>query len=186
MMNNKLQINKIIEKYPIAAVCLFAFICLFPAMLLRDFTPSNELRYLSIADEAIADGNIFAFTNHGVPYADKPPLYFWIVMLCRLIFGHHSCFALSLFSLVPAFVIVNVMDKWVMSKAPVADRMAAALMLLTCGMFLGTAVVLRMDMLMCMFIVLALRSFYRIYTGEDVSGKESWMLPVWTFMALFT
>ncbi|MCI5990698.1 MAG: dolichyl-phosphate-mannose--protein mannosyltransferase [Bacteroidales bacterium] len=186
MMNNKLQINKIIEKYPIAAVCLFAFICLFPAMLLRDFTPSNELRYLSIADEAIAGGNIFAFTNHGVPYADKPPLYFWIVMLCRLIFGHHSCFALSLFSLVPAFVIVNVMDKWVMSKAPVADRMAAAMMLLTCGMFLGTAVVLRMDMLMCMFIVLALRSFYRIYTGEDVSGKESWMLPVWTFMALFT
>ena len=185
-MNNKLQINKIIEKYPLAAVFLFTFICLFPAMLLRDFTPSNELRYLSIADEAIAGGNVFAFTNHGVPYADKPPLYFWIVMLCRLLFGGHCCLALSMFSLIPAFVIVNVMDKWVMSEASTSDRMAMAIMLLTCGMFLGTAVVLRMDMLMCMFIVLALRSFYRSYTGEDETGRESWMLPVWTFLALFT
>lgn len=185
-MNNKLQINKIIEKYPLAAVFLFTLVCLLPAMLLRDFTPSNELRYLSIADEAIANGNFFAFTNHGIPYADKPPLYFWIVMLCRVLFGSHCCLALSLFSLIPAFVIVSVMDSWVMSRASTADRMSMAMMLLTCGMFLGTAVVLRMDMLMCMFIVLALRSFYRSYTLEDKTGIESWLMPVWTFLALFT
>ena len=75
-------------------VFVFTFVCLFPVMLTRDFTPSNELRYLSIADEALADGHIFAFYNHGLAYADKPPLYFWIVMLCRLLFGHHSCLAL--------------------------------------------------------------------------------------------
>lgn len=176
----------ILNRYPLAAVFAFTFICLFPAMLFRDFTPSNELRYLSIADEAIANGNIFAFTNHGIPYADKPPLYFWIVMLCRIIFGHHSCFALSMFSLVPAFVIVWVMDKWVMSKASVQDRMAAAIMLLTSVMFLGTMVVLRMDMLMCMFIVLAMHTFYRMYMSESPSGRDSILFPVWIFMALFT
>ena len=54
---------------------LLIFIALLPILILRDFTPDNELKYLSIADEALANGNIFAFFNHGVPYADKPPLY---------------------------------------------------------------------------------------------------------------
>lgn len=50
-------------------------------------------------------------------------------------------------------------------------------MLLTCGLFFGAAFILRMDMLMCMFIVLALRSFWRIMTREDKAGRERWLLP---------
>lgn len=188
--------NNFLTKYPLLAVFLFTIICLIPEMLMRDFTPSNELRYLSIADEALAGGNFFAFFNHGAAYADKPPLYLWIVMLCKTLTGGHSVFALTLFSILPAFVIVWLMDRWVMSKASVADRMAMAMMLLTCVMFLGTAVVIRMDMLMCMFIVLALFTFWRMYElridGEPDGGdavvykKCSWLLPVWIFMALFT
>lgn len=168
------------------AVFAFTFVCLFPIMMTRDFTPSNELRYLSIADEAIANGHIFAFYNHGIPYADKPPLYFWIVMLCKLLFGHHSCLALSMFSLIPAFGIVGIMDKWVMKGKSVMSRMAMAGMTLTCVMFLGTMIVLRMDMLMCLFIVLALWTFYRMYTKEGSRKSDSVMLPVWIFLALFT
>ena len=194
-MPSNLKTN-FLTRHPLMAVFLFTFICLLPAMLMRDFTPSNELRYLSIADEAIANGNIFAFYNHGLPYADKPPLYLWIVALCKLFFGQHSVLALSIFSLIPAFVIVWLMDKWVMSDASLSDRMAMAMMLITSVMFLGTAVVLRMDMLMCMFIVLALFTFWRMYElrldgepeGEDavVYRKCSWLLPIWIFLALFT
>ncbi len=188
MRNNSLQPGQgnILTRHPMMTVFVFTFICLFPMMLTRDFTPSNELRYLSIADEAIADGHIFAFYNHGMAYADKPPLYFWIVMLCRLLFGHHSCLALSMFSLIPAFGIVGIMDKWVMKGKPVMSRMAMAGMTLTCVMFLGTMIVLRMDMLMCLFIVLALWTFYRMYTGEGSRKSDSVMLPVWIFLALFT
>lgn len=188
--------NNFLTKHPLLAVFLFTIICLIPEMLMRDFTPSNELRYLSIADEALAGGNFFAFFNHGAAYADKPPLYLWIVMLCKTLTGGHSVFALTLFSILPAFVIVWLIDRWVMSKASVSDRMAMAMMLLTCVMFLGTAVVIRMDMLMCMFIVLALFTFWRMYElridGEPYGGdavvykKCSWLLPVWIFMALFT
>lgn len=188
--------NNFLTKHPLLAVFLFTIICLIPEMLMRDFTPSNELRYLSIADEALAGGNFFAFFNHGAAYADKPPLYLWIVMLCKTLTGGHSVFALTLFSILPAFVIVWLMDRWVMSKASVSDRMAMAMMLLTCVMFLGTAVVIRMDMLMCMFIALALFTFWRMYElridGEPDGGdavvykKCSWLLPVWIFMALFT
>ena len=58
-------------------------VAVLPVLILRDFTPSNELRYLSIADEALRNHTFFVFTNHGVPYADKPPLYLLIIMLCR-------------------------------------------------------------------------------------------------------
>lgn len=167
-------------------VFVFCAVCLLPMMAMRDFTPSNELRYLSIADEAIANGHLFAFYNHGIPYADKPPLYFWIVMLCRLLFGHHSCLALSMFSLIPAFAIVGIMDRWVMKGKSAINRMSVAGMTLTCVMFLGTMVVLRMDMLMCLFIVLALWTFYRMYTGEGSRRQDSLTLPLWIFLALFT
>lgn len=188
MRNNTPQTGKgnIFTRHPMMTVFAFTFVCLFPVMLTRDFTPSNELRYLSIANEALADGHIFAFYNHGLAYADKPPLYFWIVMLCRLLFGHHSCLALSMFSLIPAFVITGIMDKWVMKGKSAMDRMALAGMTLTCVMFLGTMIVLRMDMLMCMFIVLALWTFYRMYTGEGYRRQDSLTLPLWIFLALFT
>lgn len=58
-----------VMKYRVYILVLLAFV---PLMLLRDVTPNNELRYLSIADEAIRNGMLFAFTNHGVPYADNP------------------------------------------------------------------------------------------------------------------
>ena len=193
---SKLLKNNWLARHPLAAVFLFTFICLLPKMLMRDFTPSNELRYLSIADEAISGGHFFAFYNHGVAYADKPPLYLWLVILSRLLLGKHSIFALTLLSLIPAFVMTWVMDRWVMSKAPATHRMAIAMMLLTCVMFLGTMVVTRMDMLMCMFIVLALFTFWRMYElrdgGEPEEGdavvyrKCSWLLPIWIFLALFT
>lgn len=170
--------KKLFAKYPVGSVLLMMLLCLAPLMAMRDFTPANELRYLSIADEAIANGDVFAFTNHGEPYADKPPLYFWIIMLCKLLLGRHSMFALSLFSLIPAFVIIRTMDRWAFPEGgdPVR-RAAAAMMLGTTGLFLGMSVFLRMDMLMCMWIVLALYAFSK--------GKRG-SFALFTFLALFT
>ena len=160
---------------------------LLPVMILRDFTPSNELRYLSIADEALRDGHLFAFFNHGVPYADKPPLYLWLVMLGRQLFGGHCMAFLSLFSLVPAMVILRTMDRWAAeSGVTVRNRTTAALMLMTSGLFLGLAVFVRMDMLMCMFITLALRSFWLLYTGRGNAKLHRWLFPLFTWLALFT
>ena len=172
-----MTMRKLFEKYPVWWVLLLMLACLAPVMALRDFSPANELRYLSIADEALRDGHLFAFYNQGVPYADKPPLYIWIIMLCRLIFGEHSMFALSMFSFVPAAVITLVMDKWVMGRRAAADRAAMAFMMSSTAMFLGMSVFLRMDMLMIMFDVLALYAFRR--------GRKD-RFAVFTFLALFT
>lgn len=193
-----MKIREFVKQHPLFISFTLIFICIFPVILLRGATPSNELRYLSIVDEAIQNGNLFTFTNHGIPYADKPPLYFWLLIICRQLFGAHVIPILTLFSLIPAFVIIWIMDKWTGIKSTFS-RIAMALMLGTTGLFLGISVFLRMDMLMCMFIVLALYSFYIWYEDDKMrerqlipadsrpKGKiQKWLFPFWIFMALFT
>ncbi len=165
---------------------LILLVALLPILIFRDYTPSNELRYLSIADEALRNGNIFTFTNQGQPYADKPPLYFWIVMWGKSMLGGHYMWFLSLFSLIPAFVIVDVMDRWTARSLSEESRSTARLLLMSCGLFLGLALVLRMDMLMCMFIVLALYTFYRMLKKHGDARWNTFLFPFYVFMALFS
>ena len=59
-------------------------ILVIPVLILRDFTPNNELKYLSIVDEALRNGHFFTFYHQGELYADKPPFYFWLLMLDQM------------------------------------------------------------------------------------------------------
>lgn len=170
-------------KYRLYILVLLAFV---PLMLLRDVTPNNELRYLSIADEAIRNGTLFAFTNHGVPYADKPPLYFWLLMAARVLFGRHCVWFLSLFSLVPAFVTAFTMGRWTAGESGERLARTGELLLLTCGLFAGMAVFLRMDMLMCMFITLSVRTFYDLVDGRGNVRIKRLLFPLYLFLAVFS
>lgn len=160
-------------------------LALLPTIAMRDFSAANELRYLSIADEAIANGNVFTFTNQGEPYADKPPLYLWVVILGKLLFGHHSMLFLSLFSVIPAIAVIIMMDRFVRPYLKERDRLTAELMMMTCGLFTGMAIFLRMDMLMTMFIVLSLRTFWKMYNGE-YTWRNRILFPIFVFLAIFS
>ena len=48
-------------------------LALVPVMLFREFTPRNELRYLTIVDEALRDSHFWSFTFEGEPkiYSEK-------------------------------------------------------------------------------------------------------------------
>lgn len=157
-----------------------------PLLLLRDFTPDNELRYLSIADEALANGQLFAFTNHGIPYADKPPLYLWIVMLCRKLCGQHLMIVVGAVSLIPALIIGRIMDSWAKRYLSPSIRTAALWMLFSTAYFFGLSVTLRMDMLMTLFIILALRSFYLYYKYPEIEHRQKILFPIWVFLAVFS
>ncbi len=165
---------------------LLLLLAMLPVLTLRDFTPDNELRYLSIVDEALKNGHFFTFTNQGLPYADKPPFYLWLLMLGKWMLGGHYMWFLSLFSILPAFGIVAVMDKWVKRESNIDDRLTGGLMMMSCGLFLGAAVVIRMDMLMTYFIVLSLYTFYKMVKGVGNECRNSWLFPLYMFMALFT
>ncbi len=169
---------------PIYRYLLF-FVLLLPAIVLRDYTPDNELRYISLVDEALRNGTWFTFYDHGTVYADKPPLYFWYIMLSHLILGAHHMWAIGLASLIPAIGIIAVMDRWMKEEGVKCDGAMAGAMLMTTAMYAGTALVMRMDMLMALFILLALRTFYRLYKGTAGRGAK-WAIPVYIFLAVFT
>ena len=193
-----------IEKHPLAAVFAFVTVCVLPMMLFRDPSAPNELRYLSIAEEALREGHFWCFYNQGIPYTDKPPLFFWILMLFRLICGRSVMWLPCLFtSLIPAFVTVAVMDRWLALAAREREytplmRLCCASLLLAGLLFAVQTFFLRMDLLMTMFIVLALFTFWKMYTpcqmscqagyvgAETCSKANKWLLPIYIFLALFT
>lgn len=164
---------------------LVAIVALLPVVMLRELSPDNELRYVEIVREALANGHSFAFTLQGQPYADKPPLFFWLMMAFQEIFGSIPSWSILFLSLLPALLTIHVMNSWTSSSMHNQAQESAGLMLLTSVYFLGPAIVLRMDMLMCLFIVLALRSAWRIAQGQN-SEREHWLLPLWLFLAVFT
>ena len=164
---------------------LYYLLLLIPAFIFRDYTPASELKYISIADEALQNGTWFTFYNHGEIYADKPPLFFWLIMLSKLITGGYHMWLIGLFSLLPSIGIIAVMDRWLKNEETNFNPVVANLMLLTTVMFLGASLVVRMDMLMAFFIVLSLYTFYSIYKDEH-ADIEVFLLPVYIFLALFT
>lgn len=158
---------------------------MLPVLAMRDITPDNELRYFSIADEALRNGSVWCFHNHGEIYADKPPLYLWIVMASRALPGSLATLFVGLFSLVPMLLTGRVMNGMARGAIDLPRRRAALLMLFTCGFFPGLALTLRMDMLLTLFIVLALREAYRMAIGRPTRRHEA-LLGLFSFLALFT
>lgn len=172
---------------PLLLVLLMVLVAVLPIIIFRDYTPSNELRYLSIADESLATGRWWAFTNHGVPYADKPPLYLWCIIVGKWLFGSHIMWFYALFSIIPAFVIAVVMYRWTREVLDPAFQPSGLMMLFTCGLFAGMVFTLRMDMLMTMFIVLALRSYRKLETSEEKPHMRKRLLfALWIFLAVFS
>ncbi len=179
-----------IRRHPLAAVFAFVTVCVLPMMILRDPSPSNELRYLSIVEEALEGGHFFCFYNQGIPYTDKPPLFFWLLMFFRL-FCSSTCMWLPILftALIPSFVTVAVMDRWLRlasSGQSTLWRVASAAFFLAGMLVMIQTFFLRMDMLMTMFIILALFTFWKMYTGRDVRKADRWLLPLYIFLALFT
>lgn len=182
-------------------------VALVPIMLLRDFTPANELKYLAVAREALQEGHLFALTLKGEPFVEFPPLYFWLLMASKVIFRHWYMVQLSLFSLIPALLIVHYMNRWVsryeMGGLRLSDgsqsRDLAQWMLFTCGLMFCMSVYIRMDMLFCLWIVLSLYNFWQMLfeplgPNQEFGLKErkrpsvrhQWYFGIFVLLAILT
>ncbi len=155
----------------------------------RDLTPVNELKYISIALESLHSNHWFAFYNHGEIYADKPPVYFWIIMSGIKLFGTEGGILWTgLFSVLPAIGICEVLYRWVKSDLNEEMRLLAIMLLMSTSLFLGCALVLRMDMLMAFFITLSLYQFhlaYQHYQQEQQVTKQRYLILLFILCALF-
>lgn len=166
-------------------IYLVLLLLFLPLYILRDYTPNNELRYVSIVEEALQRGSIFVFYNHDIPYADKPPFYFWVMMIGKLIAGNHLLIFMGCFNLLVAAFIIWEMNKWCFPNASFSVLLPPTLVLLTTGLFTGSFLVVRMDLLMTLFIILSTSTFFRLYTGKG-SKDDEWLFPLFLFLGVFT
>lgn len=163
-----------------------AYLLLFlPVFGFRDFLPPNELKYISIIEEALRNNTWFTFYNHGEIYADKPPLFFWLLMLVKLVSGSHSMWLIGIICLLPGIGTLAVMDRWMQRFSQNHDKLGSNVMLLTTTMFTGSLLVIRMDMMMTFFITLSLYTFFKIYSGQH-KRRDIWLFPFYIFMAVFS
>ncbi len=160
-------------------------LALLPVMFLRDFTPTNELRYISVAVEALREGHFFALYHQGAPYTEFPPLYFWLLMASKIVFRHWYMIQLCMFSLIPSLLIVQVMHRWTwryeMGGMRLIDgsqsRDLAQWMLFTSGLIFFMSFYIRMDMLFCLWVVLALYNFWQILFEPLGANEEQGVKP---------
>lgn len=178
-------------------------LAMLPAMILRDFSPATELRYISCATETLREGNFFCLTYQGEPFPEIMPLYIWIIAGLKWLFGHHYMITITLFSFLPAIGILWVMNRWVerfdTRSLRLCDgsqsRTLASAMLITCGMQCVMAFFVSPSMLFSFFIVCSLYTFWRITAERGAYGPSpdqrirrrlQWHFGLFIFLAVFT
>lgn len=68
-------------------------------LIMRDFTPRDELKYIDISSTMIKTHNFFVQYFNNQMYTDKPPLYFWLIIISRYIFGGFYTYGIVLFNI---------------------------------------------------------------------------------------
>ena len=71
--------DRLISERPLLFVMIVAALVLTAGFGLRDPWPSDEPRFAAIARDMLVDGNWLVPRMGGDIYADKPPVYFWLV-----------------------------------------------------------------------------------------------------------
>lgn len=179
-------------------------LALFPVLLLRDFSPASELRYVSMASEMLQSNHFFCLTWQGENYYDEMPLLVWLIALFKVVFRHHYMITIAgLLSFVPSMAILAIMNRWVERydtksfrlKDGSQSRMLASVMLFTCGLQLGMSFFVSPDMLFSLWIVSSLYTFWRIISNEGAYGpspdrkyrhKLQWYFGLFVFLSVFT
>src|SRR5262245_46981108 len=127
---------------------------LLPWMRFPLFEP-DEGRYAQIPFEMLTRGEWIVPTLQGEPYLDKPPLFYWMVMLSYSLLGVHDWAA----RVVPALaVMASVLIAYVLGRRLVGERAAfwGALALLLAPGFVGAGRLLVLDGLLTLWVTISI------------------------------
>jgi 4-amino-4-deoxy-L-arabinose transferase-like glycosyltransferase len=151
------------------------FVLLVPAALLYPclsfplFEP-DEGRYAQIPREMLETGEWIVPTLQSEPYLDKPPLFYWLVMLAYAGLGYHDWAA----RLVPALAMHgSVALTYLLGRRMLGERAAfwGALLLAVSPGFFGMGRLLVLDGLLTFWVTLALFALYRAQRGPSLDHR---------------
>lgn len=136
-------------------------------LIFRVFTPRNELKYVLISENILKSGNPFVFFVDGELYTDKPPLYFYIMILSKFIFGGYYTYGIVLFNIAIETIFITKLYKFLSKRFNVNVALMSVFMIVTSVMQYFALVIVRMDIFLSAFITLALINFYECYEKKD-------------------
>jgi 4-amino-4-deoxy-L-arabinose transferase-like glycosyltransferase len=156
-----------LKRIPVWAALLIAVFLLYGVSLYfaRDLWVQDEARYGEVVREMVQSGHYFVPTLDGKFYPDKPPLYFWLMVLQTRLTGLNTM-SFRLFTLAQMLAFAGAF--FVFARRLLGDSRGlwAVLIVLTSQLFLITGNVVRMDILLAALVVLSLHFLLRA-AAED-------------------
>lgn len=157
-------------------IILISALTLIPFIGLTDFNTKGEPREAIVAVTMIDTHNWILPQNNGDEFAYKPPMFHWLVATTSVVIGSVNEFSARFPSALAGVVLA------VMTFCFFARRKNQHIALLTSVIMLTTfevhraATNCRVDMVLTLFIVLALYQLFR-WTERDLRG-----IPVWAIL----
>jgi len=162
---------------------LFMFLYLGFAFV-RPLANPDEGRYTEIPREMAQSGDWVTPRLNGVEYFYKPPLFYWAQAASIKAFGVNRVSARLPNAI---FASLGVLLTYVAGRLLYGSRrtgLIAAFLLGTCGLYLGMAHIVTMDMPLAVFLSGALFAFILAYRQKQNVARGVWILIFFAFAAL--
>lgn len=159
----------------VVAVCAAMLVTFLP---LTEYNSKGEPREAVVALSMLESGNWILPVNNGGDIAYKPPLFHWAVALCSLPQGYVSEATSRLPSALSLTVIIGVMFWFYSKRRDMPTASLAAMLTLTSFEVYRSGVNCRVDMLLTMFIVMAMMFLYR-WMERGCRG-----IPLWAVLSM--
>jgi 4-amino-4-deoxy-L-arabinose transferase-like glycosyltransferase len=170
-----------LRAWPLGQIFLLSGILLYPCLSFFLFEP-DEGRYAQIPREMLTANEWIVPTLQGEAYLDKPPLFYWLVMIAYSQFGYHDAVA----RLVPALAVQgSVLLTYLLGRRMVGERSAlwGAVLLTVSPIFLPIGRLLVIDGLLTLWVTMALFSAYLAQAREPFANASGSVRLVWWCMA---
>lgn len=131
-----------------------------------DLWTPDEPRYAEVAREMIENGNYIQPYCNGMPYTEKPPLFFWMIIAGAKLFGGVNQLAVRLPSVLSALVTLGLLIAFVSKYFDRKTAFLSAIILCISPEFFWLARSGHIDMLLTFLITASLVSFYQWYANN--------------------
>jgi 4-amino-4-deoxy-L-arabinose transferase-like glycosyltransferase len=170
------------RQFLIAILILISALILLSNLGLRDLWDPDETRYAVIAREMRVSGDWILPHFNGRIYAEKPPLFFWLVNLSTSLFGQQSEVAHRLPSALAALITIYVTFVFGERLFNTRVGLVSGLMLATCVLFPQVSRWVILDSVFTLFLVLTVFYLHKGFEGSE--GRRKAYLCAGLFMGL--
>lgn len=157
-------------------IILISALTLIPFIGLTDFNTKGEPREAIVAFTMLDTNNWILPQNNGDEFAYKPPMFHWFVAATSVVIGGVNEFSARFPSALAGVVLAVMTFCFFARRKNQQTALLASVIMLTTFEVHRAATNCRVDMMLTLFIVLALYQLFR-WTERDLRG-----IPIWAIL----